>query len=227
MVGGDNLGIQQSQIAYSVVAELRTALLEAGLLSQTDDATMIPEITKPALRLCEGFLFAQDLAQQTSLNLEPISLPATVEDILNDLQPLAKLYNIDMEFRTTKPRLVAALSRQAFVHATHGLIYSTITALQNTRKPKLVIKTAYCGKPFLSVFSSDLDMVRKDLSRSAHLNKLRPTLMSCGIQSGFILADSLYRQMGSQLGFSANQYGKGFLAEFATTKQTALLLGSP
>ena len=219
---GDSV-VPQAQAAYSVIAELRTTLLEVDLLAQTDGAPNIPEVTKPAIQLCDGFLFAQDLDEQTALELSPTSLSATVEDILHGLSPLARLYDVDLELTTTRSRVVAALPKQAFKHATHGLLYSAISSLQNDCGSKLTIKTACYKQPYLSIFGSDLDFVRKDIHSSRRLNKLKPTLMSCGLQSGLILADELYRRMGSRLSFSANQHGKGFLVGFAATKQMALV----
>ena len=214
---------QQARAAYSVIAELRTTLLEVGLLAQTDATSDIPQVAKPALQLCDGFLFAQDLDQQAALDLMPTSLSATVEDILHGLTPLARLYKVDLELKMTKSRIVAALPKQAFQHATHGLLYSAISSLQNNRNSKLTVRTACYKQPFLSVFGSDLDFIRKDLYSSAQRNKLKPTLMNCGLQSGLILAEELYNRMGSQLSFSANQHGKGFLVGFAATQQMALV----
>lgn len=205
---------------YGVVAEMRTPLAEIQMLLDAGKLKEGREVISQTLELFNGFLYAQRLeASEEDLNFSPHSLAASTEHILHKVTPFARLYDVSLDFKTSAKKINVNLSQPAFNHATFGLLYSLISFLQNKKKARLGIRTACKEVATLRFFSSDLEIFQKhNLSSSTKLNP-----HASGLGSGLILANSIYRQIGSRLSFVANQHGRGLSVDFKTTRQMTLV----
>lgn len=211
---------------YSVISELRTPILELKMLAEAGDLRASREVAKQTLELFDNFLYAQELEKEEKAGLDylPHSLAAATEDVIDKVAPFADLYGVGLEFETgPAKKMGVSLVKKAFDCATHSLLYSLISSLQNKPKASLRIRTAGSGLPSLRFFSQDIDDMFRDghvtdVSAKSRLNPHCP-----GIASGLMLANFIYRRVGSKLSFIANQHGRGLGVDFRPTRQMALV----
>lgn len=211
---------------YSVIAEMRTPLLELKMLSEAGDLKASNEVAKQTLELFNSFLYVQKLEnkQVKDLSFLPHSLAAATEDVLHKVSPLASLYGVNLEFQADKPQNKGvSLIKQAFDHATHSLLHSLISSLQNISPASLKIKVSYKDLPTLRVFSQDVDLPSNDKHIFNSLPKAKLNPYFSGMGSGLLLANLIYRQTGSKLSFISNQHGQGLGVAFKPTRQMSLM----
>ncbi len=223
MRDGQTLGLVN---IYSVISEMRTPLLELKMLSEAGNLEASREVAKQTLGLFDSFLYVQKLENKEidNLNYLPHSLIAVTEDILDKLSPFAKLYGVNLEFKVDTPKkLGVSLVKKAFDHATHSLLYSLISSLQNKTKTSLKIRAVYSGEPVLKFFSRDIDRFFNDKSILDFLVRSKLNPQCSGIGSGLLLANSIYQQTGSKLSFVSNQHGRGLGVNFRSTRQMSLV----
>ena len=220
----DNQSLGLANI-YSLIAEMRTPLAELKILNQRGDLEASAEVAKQTLELFNSFLYAQKLeGKDANLRPAPHSLVAATENVLDKIYPFAKLYGVNLEFKAgSLKNCNVSLIRQAFDHATHSLLHSLISSLQNTRSARLKIRVVNQGTPTLRFFSSDVDAFFKDKSVFDSFAKLKLNAHCAGLSSGLLLANLIYHQMGSKLNFIANQHGQGLWINFKPTRQMSLM----
>ena len=211
---------------YSVISEMRTPILELKMLCEAGDLEASREVSKQTLELFDSFLYVQKLENREveDLNYLPHSLVAVTEDILDKLSPFAALYGVNLEFKVDSPKKMGvSVIKKAFDHATHSLLYSLISSLQNKSKASLKIRAVYRGEPILKFFSRDIDGFFNDsnILNSLVRSKLNP--QCSGVGSGLLLASSIYQQTGSKLSFVSNQHGRGLGVNFKSTRQMSLV----
>ena len=222
MSGSQYLGFAN---LYNVIAEMRTPLLELQMLNQAGDLKASQEIANQLLALFNSFLYAQQLEKGASqLHYLPYSLPAATEGILEKMKPFAQLYGVQLEFQTDKPKQGGvSLVKQAFDHATQSLLHSLISSLQNNKAACLRVKVSHRGCPTLQVFSRDTDLNFHNKLNSLVTPKLKLNSACSGLGSGLMLANLIYRRVGSQLNFSSNQHGWVLKVNFKLTQQMTLM----
>ncbi|MCB9821373.1 hypothetical protein H6798_02445 [Candidatus Nomurabacteria bacterium] len=216
-------GVHKSEgIYFSLISELRNPILELKLLAEARGDLQAVTLAKQTLELFDGFLFLNDVTfSGDQLQLVPCNLASETDDILHGLEPLARIYDIGLKRSSTKARVNAALDKQAYAHATHGLVYGAITSLQNKPGSIIQIHTSGGNTPSLRVFSPDLEHAIEPQA-SGRLKHM-PLPQSDGIGSGFTLAKLLFQQLGSKLKYTNNQFGHGVSAGFMPTKQLSLV----
>lgn len=224
MKGSNKQHAQSSDLssAYALVAELRNPMLEVLLESERTGTRSQYVVAKNAIKLLDGFLYAQELAAKNQLEMFPCSLGALAKDAVESIRPLASLYGIKFRFRSAKGLGLVSLDRQAFMHGTHGLLYTVINTLQNKPCNVDIVVEMRDGTPLIRVFADQLDIIEQDLKTGKGLRTKINTKAS-GSQTGIVLAGMLYEMMGEGLTFNSNQYGKGFTASFQPTLQTSLI----
>lgn len=210
-------------LGYGLISELRTSLLEIVLLTEgVDDRAY--ETAKQTLKLFDGVLYARDLDHANQIDLLPYSLSAETLDLLHEVDPLCKLHEVEVEYRSTRLRSPVALNKTAYNYAMHGLLFSVLSSLQNFENAKLIVDVSGRRGPSLSVFSESIESYAADL-RPAARNPLmtQPVPMGQGIQSGLLLAENLFSKIGKGMHSVNNQYGRGFAMHFSASRQMSLI----
>ena len=207
-------------------SEMRIPLSELKMLSEAGKLEASSEVAKQTLELFDSFLYAQRLEKNeiNDLHYLPHSLVAATEDVLGRISPFAKLYGVNLELQADKPKKMGvSLIKQAFDYATHSLLHSLISSLQNTSQARLRISVSHKELPTLKFFSQDIDALFKDGNLLDSLVKAKLNPYCSGLGSGLLLANLIYRQMGSKLSFASNQHGRGLWVNFKPTRQMSLM----
>ena len=209
----------------TIIAELRTPLLEVKLLSEAGDLKSAQEVSRQTLTFFDSFLYAQTLHSRQFENSPkrylPYSLNVVTEDALQQIMPLARLYDIKLELKTCK-RIYISCVREAFDHATHSLLHSLISSLQNKPGATLKIRITRQGQPRLKFLSSQISGLKL---RGVSQSRVKALPDTSGLGSGLLLANVIYAWMGSKMKFIANQHGSGLGIDFKNSRQISLMEG--
>ena len=223
MRDGQALGLTS---IYNVISELRTPILELKMLSEAGDLQASREVAKQTLGLFDNFLYAQKLEKEERAGLDylPCSLAAATESVIDKVAPFADLYGVSLEFEPAPAKKIgASLVKKAFDCATHSLLYSLISSLQNKPEASLRVRTVGSGSPGLRFFSQDIDGMFRDGASAGVSVKSKLNPHCPGVASGLMLANFIYRRIGSKLSFIANQHGRGLGVDFRSARQMALV----
>lgn len=206
----------------TVVAEMRTSLAEINFLASGGRLKEVGEVARHTLQLFETFLYAQRLETSIrTLESGQYSLSSLTDKVLNNLRPLAGIYDIKLRFKEvprkeTRVRLVKDL----FEKATHSLLLGLISSLQNEQSSILEITVRDKPQPALRLFSPSLRLRREHLSFPEKTLRYNP--VSSGAGYSLPLAKFLYTAGQSPVKFLANQYGTGLRIDFQITQQIPL-----
>ena len=207
----------------SIIAEMRLLLLETKLLTEAGELQGSQELARQSLALFDSLLYAHRLqSRQTKAEYSSHSLIAVTEDVLEHMTPLAKMYQIRLEFETKTPKKIGvSVVKPAFEHATRSLLHGLIMSLQNQPKACLRIRAGCLKLPTLRFFSDKIPVAHQNNSVKLARSKINPDVS--GLSSGLLLARWIYRQTGSQFKWTSNQYGRGIGVAFRPTRQMSLM----
>lgn len=191
--------------------ELQAHLIRIKAISDTStkftpkraQLTEIEKISKHALSMLDYALFAIE-TRQTALQLSPISATAVAQDVMQELQSLAKSYDVTLELDVTK-RLQPVYAHEAALKGVlHGLAYSAITA-QSTEQKRTVtlsVQGTQPGQQRMGVFAPGVSFTGKSIERARVIgNSARvaaPTELYAG-GLGLLVSDELSKALHTSL----------------------------
>lgn len=211
---------------YSILAELQTPLAELGAVADASRRPDIQALANQTLRLFNGLIYAQRLAGQPdeSLDWQPVSLAQATTDIVADLAPLADLYKVSLDLAPNPAKSGVSLVRPAFDCATYCLLSGFLSRLQNQSRARLGIKVTNPSQPSLEVVSRAINLSPDDFQVATSQRvrqRLRPGRP--GLASGLVVANLIYRRLGSALNFISGDEGRGVRVAFKPIRQMSLV----
>lgn len=210
---------------YSILAELQTPLAELGVLADASRQPEVQAVANQVLRLFNGLVYAQRLEGQSSdqLDWRPISLAAATEEVIVDLKPLARLYNVSLELLPGSGSAGVSLVRPAFDCATYCLLSGLLSRLQNRPRARLRVKITNPDQPSLEAVSPSINLAQADFESTGRRvrQKLQPGRV--GLASGLLVAGLIYRRLGSALNLISSGEGRGVRVAFRPTRQMSLV----
>lgn len=163
----------------------------------------IEKISKHALSMLDYALFALEI-RQTSLQLSPISATAAAQDVIQELQSLAKSYDVTLELDATK-RLQPIYAHEAALKGVlHGLAYSAITAqsAEQKRTVTLSVQGTQPGQQRIGIFAPGITFTGKSIERaravSGSARVAAPTELYAG-GLGLLVSDELTKALHAEL----------------------------
>ena len=210
---------------YSILAEIQVSLVELGAVAEASRQPAVQAMADQVLRLFNGLVYAQHLEGQSVNQLEwrPTSLVTATTDIVVDLEPLAKLYNVSLELHPSLFTAGVSMVRPAFDCATYCLLSGFLSRLQNRPRAKLRVRVANPHHPSLEVVSPAISLAQSDFEFSTHRmrQKLQPTRV--GLASGLLVASLIYRRLGSALNFINGGGERGVRVAFEPLRPLSLV----
>ena len=127
----------------------------------------IEKISKNALSMLDYALFAIE-TRQTALPLSPISATAAAQDVMQELQNLAKSYDVTLELDATKRLQPIYAHESALKGVIHGLAYSAITAQSSEQKRRVTVSVqgTQPGQQRIGVFAPGITFTGKSIERA-------------------------------------------------------------
>ncbi len=210
---------------YSILAEIQVSLAELGAVAEASRQPAVQAMADQVLRLFNGLVYAQHLEGQSVNQLEwqSTSLVTATTDVVVDLEPLAKLYNVSLELHPSLFTTGVSMVRPAFDCATYCLLSGFLSRLQNRPQAKLRVKVTNPHQPSLEVVSPGISLTQSDFEFSTRRvrQKLQPTRV--GLASGLLVASLIYRHLGSALDFINGGGERGVRVAFKPLRSLPLV----
>jgi len=179
-----------------------------------------------ALRLIDSYLLVSNLSQK-QLELMPVSVTATLYEVAEDLRPLARLYDtqIDIEVQGATGQVMA--HAEGLRAALTSLAYTFITGGLKARRQRLTLLVQPTKDGVnTGVVSAAAHLTNEDLQSARQLygRAQQPAgglTQNSGV--GLYLADNLFGAMESPLHVIRTGRKSGLVATLLPSRQLALL----
>jgi hypothetical protein len=179
-----------------------------------------------AIWFVDSFLLSQQLAQQTTLELEPVTVSAALHDAAHLLQGLARQYDCNIELRLSGRYGPVMAHKQALQSALVGLGSTLITAAHKGKQTFVLGAHNTRNGVVAGVFTSDDTLSQTLYQQGKSLyGQARQPLQSLTAQpgAGIFIADSLFASMEAQLRVARHNKLTGLAATLHPSHQLALI----
>lgn len=179
------------------------------------------------MQLIEAYKLLLNAESQINLEIEPVSVGATMETIAHKLSPYAKQYNTAIEV-SVQPRLAPVLAHQASLSAALEILGSSIIRAQSSQTEQdkyLMVLGAHKSVDHLvaaGVFSSVHGLSDRTLRAARSLvGKARQPLpaVPAGAAAGVLVADMLCTTLWQPLRAAAHHNLPGLVTSLPSSKQ--------
>lgn len=225
----------QERLLRALAEQLKLPLLqiarEAELAHAAQDSSALGTISYTAdmaLRLVDSYLLSVQLQALPSLELEPVSVSAVLQDTAHRLNQLAKQYDCDLEVHLSGKYEPVMAHRQSLESAFATLGYAFIEAAPHEDVKHRVVLGAHRSTHGLvaGIFGSqeglNTDMLRRGKALFGSARQSMPGL-SPAAGAGIFVADSLLKSMETQLHLSRHNKLSGLAATLIPSQQLSLV----
>jgi len=218
------------QIKLPLLQIARRAEL-ARLSSDTSLVESIELTADSALRLIDNYLLSTKLARvQNSLQLEPVSIAAVLNETAHELSKLAAQYECELELHLSGRYMPIMAHRAGLEAALTSLGYVFIEAQSiRSHKHRPVIKLAAHRSKYgiVAGMFADLEGLSRDMyqrGRGLYGHTPQPLTQLVSTSGvGVFVADSLLKTMSTRLRLAHHQKLSGLAATFTPTNQLSLV----
>lgn len=203
---------------------------QAELATQSPDATALRAIETTAdmaLQLIDSYLLSIQLQALPGLELEPVSVSATLQDTAHALSKLAKQYDCELEVHVSGKYEPVMAHAEGLRAAYAALGYAFIESVPDQDvSHKVVLGAHRSHKGLVAGMYSNIPMNADQLRRGrALLGSARQTLPGFSAHSGasVFVADALLGHMNSRLHASRHTSLSGLAATLLPSQQLALV----
>lgn len=181
-----------------------------------------------ALRLVDSYLLSVRLQALPSLELEPVSVSAMLQDTAHQLNQLAKDYDCDLEVHLAGRYEPVMAHRQSLEAAFATLGYAFIEAVPNSETRHKVILGAHRSNRGLvaGIFGNQeglsSDMFRRGQALFGTARQAVPAITP-NAGAGIFVADSLLKNMEAPLHLSRHSKLTGLAATLVPSQQLQLV----
>lgn len=183
-----------------------------------------------ALQLLDSYLLSMRLAKGSTVELEPVSVPAILADTAHKLENLAKQYNCSLELQV-KGRYEPVMAHAQGLKSALTSLGMVFIEAQNSvphKKPATIQLAAHHSRGgivaglFADVDGLSTDMFRRSKALYGHARQPL-TQMSAGAGAGVFIADSLLMRMATNLRVAHHHKLTGLAATFMPSRQLELM----
>lgn len=202
---------------------------ELALLNGSDSEIKdIATTANAALRLVDSYLFStQVLLGQQQLNLEPVSISASMYDTAQYLSDIAKLYDCDIDVAISGKAGLAMAHPQGLRAALISLAYSFISTDSTQHKKRVILHAGKTNQGISAgVFTTNKQLPKESLSSARELFGVARQPISNLTHNhgaGIFVADSLFGFMSTSLKVTKQKTSAGLSAILLPSQQLALL----
>lgn len=181
-----------------------------------------------ALWFVDSYLLSQELLKQTTLELEPVTVSAVLDQAAHELSALAKQYDCKLELRLSGRYGPVMAHRQALQAALTGLGSAMIMANANNPGNLPLVLAGHKSRSGVvaGIFSQTEGLSQAVYNKGKSLyGKARQPIQDFSVQSGtaVFVADSLLASMQAQLRVAKHHKLTGLAATLQPSLQLALV----
>jgi len=226
------------RLLQAVAEQMKLPLLQiarrAELAHLSGDHSLIEGIeltADSALRLLDNYLLSTKLARvDGSLQLEPVSIAAVMNDTAHQLSRLADQYECELELHLSG-RYAPVMAHRAGLEAALASLGYVFIEAQSTRprkrRPTIKLaahrsKNGIVAGMFADIEGLSMDMYRRGRGLYGHAKQPLTQLVSTS-GAGVFVADSLLQSMATRLRLAHHQKLSGLAATFTPSNQLSLV----
>ncbi|HUC95775.1 MAG TPA: hypothetical protein VMR76_02335 [Candidatus Saccharimonadia bacterium] len=220
---------RDNQLLLRVVEHLKQPLINIARQSELDDHNLLKDIgslAESSIQLIDGYVLGLNSnEQQSSLELEPISVSEVLQDTADILTKIAKIYGCILKLNI-EGKFVPVMSRKREMASALTLIGQSL--IESNNKEGEIILSAYKAGSRISVgvFSPDLNISNetfsKDLNQNIRSRQGLPNI-SHTPAAGIYIADLLFERLSSKLKISHHNKLAGLTGQFLPSYQLTLI----
>jgi hypothetical protein len=225
----------QERLLRALAEQLKLPLLQIAREAELAATNQTPESLKSisytadmALRLVDSYLLSVQLQALPSLELEPVSVSAVLQDTAHRLNQLAKQYDAELEVHLSGKYEPVMSHRQSLEAAFATLGYSFIEAVPHAGKKHKIILGAHRSSKGLvaGVFGNQdglsTDMYKRGMALFGTARQAVPGLTPHA-GAGVFVAESLLNNMQTPLHLSRHNKLLGLAATLLPSQQLSLV----
>lgn len=227
--------VPSAELLTAIAEQLKLPLLQiarsaelARLNQDVKSLELINQTADTALKLVDSFLLSLDFQDQISLEFEPVSIAAVLQETANNLSPLAKRYACDIEINLAG-RYGPVMASQAGLRSVFILLgQSLIEAMASSKSKKLIVlgvhrsRTGLVAGVYSPMSTLSTDTFRRARALVGAARQPAPSISSVS-GAGVFLADTLCNYMNSPLKVSHHGKLAGLAATFIPSRQLELI----
>ncbi len=230
--------VATERLLRAMAEELKLPLLQiarqAELAQTVPDESLLEGIetsATQALWFVDSYLLSQRLAQQTSLDLEPVAVSAALHDAAHQLAGLAKQYDYELELRLSgryEPVMAHARGLRTALVGLGNTLIGAADAAAGAAAPRRLVLAAHRsrGGVVAGVFSQTEGLSQAVYRQGKALyGRTRQPLTGFSVQggAGVFMADILFASMQSRLRVARHHNLTGLAATLPPSRQLVLV----
>lgn len=225
---------EQERLLRALAEQLKLPLIQIAReaeLAQTTNTSSYGSISYTAdmaLRLIDSYLLSVELQALPTLQLEPVSVSAMLQDTAQSLNLLAKQYNCDLQINLKGKYQPVMAHRRSLESAFASLGYAFIESAAPSEERHTVILGAHQSSKGLvvGVFGNQAEVNADSLKRGLALfgtaKQALPTLSSSA-GAGVFVANALLANLQAPLHTSRHNKLSGLASTLLPSKQLVLI----
>jgi hypothetical protein len=226
---------EQERLLRALAEQLKLPLMQiareaelAELTEQPRSFSSISYTADMALRLIDSYLLSVELQALPSLQIEPVSVSAMLQDTAHILHRLAKQYDCDLEINLKGKYQPVMAHRKSLESALTSLGYAFIESSAPVEERHTVVLGAHQSNSGLvvGVFGNQpeisADALKRGIALFGNAKQALPTL-SATAGAGVFVANSLLANMQAPLHSSKHNKLSGLAATLLPSQQLALV----
>lgn len=229
-------GAAQERLLRALAEQLKNPFLQIARRAELSRSNQSPQSELPqiedtaqlAVRLIDNYLLASE-SQQTFLPLETVSISAILHEAAEQLMPVARQYNCELELSLSGRYEPVMANANGLRAALVSLGHAFVEAGQSRPRQKHIVQlAAHRGRRGIvaGVFVEGEGLSGSVFNRAKALHgRARQPLISFSASSaaGIFVADSLLTAMNTQLRIASHHRVSGLAATFVPSHQLSLV----
>jgi hypothetical protein len=225
---------EQERLLRALAEQLKLPLMQIAREAELAEATgsgsygSISYTADMALRLIDSYLLSVELQALPSLQLEPVSVSAMLQDTAHSLNRLAKQYNCDLQINLKGKYQPVMAHRRSLEFALTSLGYAFIESAASGEERHTVVLGAHQSSRGLvvGVFGNQTELSSDALKRGLALfgtaKQALPSLSSTA-GAGVFVANALLANLQAPLHTSSHNKLSGLASTLLPSHQLALV----
>lgn len=226
---------EHERLLRALAEQLKLPLLQiargAELAQGTNDTSSYTSITYTAdmaLRLIDSYLLSVELQAQPSLELEPVSVSAALQDTAHALSQLARQYDTELQINLKGKYQPVMAHRNSLESALMSLGYGFIESTADGERKHTVVLGAHQSNKGLVVGAYgnqpaiSSEALKRGIALFGSAKQALPQL-SGSAGAGVFIANSLLRSINAPLHVSKHNSLSGLAATLSPSRQLSLV----
>jgi light-regulated signal transduction histidine kinase (bacteriophytochrome) len=229
-VSADHL-MGDGRLLMALAEQLKVPLMQIARQVELDSVGDLPSkqiisTTEIALQLIDGYILGNSIKEQSSLDLQPVSMSAVMHEVKESLRGHAKNYDCNIELDIAGKYVPVMGDYKAFKSAFTSLGYTYIESQSQANSTIYLSVYSSKDKIIAGVFDENRDINADSLVRARALygDARQPMpAKSASSSAGVYIADSIFSALSSGLKVAKHNNHNGLATTLIPSRQLKLV----